>query len=113
MNAYEIPNLRFSVPAGEAVARRRFVAIDSNGAGVLATADSVSIGASTVEAAVGEALDIADGIVIVEASAAIAAGAKVSVATGGKAVTANAGIVVGVAMTSAAADKQFITVKMN
>jgi hypothetical protein len=29
MNAFEMPNLRFSLPAGAAVARRRFVSVDA------------------------------------------------------------------------------------
>ncbi len=112
MNAYEIPNLRFSLPAGEDVSRRRFVTADANGAAVLATADGKTIGVSMTEAASGEALDVADGIVIVEASAEIAAGAEVSVAASGKAVTAGAGDVVGIAITGAAAAGQYITVKI-
>lgn len=126
MNAYEIPNLRFSLPAGEAVARQRFVAVDANGAAVIASAGGAVIGVSMTQAAIGEVLDIADGIVPVEASDEIAAGALVSVAADGKAVTATPSsqaadtpfavtegtVVVGVAITGAAAAGQFLTVKI-
>ena len=126
MNAYEIPNLRFSLPAGEAVPRRRFVTVDSTGEGVLATAGAGAIGVSMNEAADGEVLEVADGIVMVEASDAIAAGADVSAATGGKAVTATAAtqsgttpfavtagsIILGKAITAATAAGQFIAVKI-
>ena len=40
MNAYEIPSLRFSLPAGGAVKRHRFVAVDTNSNGIQAVADS-------------------------------------------------------------------------
>ena len=73
MNAYEIPNLRFSVPAGEDVGRRLFVTVASDGNGVVATADGTVIGVSMNEAAADEVLEIADGIVMVEAGAAVAA----------------------------------------
>ena len=46
MNAYEIPNLRFSLPAGGAVARCRFVSVNAEGKGVQATAATEVIGAS-------------------------------------------------------------------
>ena len=116
MNAYEIPNLRFSMPAGEDVARRRFVAVDSDGKGVVATAGGTVIGVSMNQAADGEVLEIADGIAMVEAGAAIAAGASVSVGTAGKAAVAGTGtgtgIVVGTALTAAAAAGQLIAVKI-
>ena len=113
MNAYEIPNLRFSMPAGEDVARRRFVAVDSDGKGVVATAGSTVIGVSMNQAADGEVLEIADGIAMVEAGAAIAAGASVSVGTAGKAAVAGTGTAVaGTALTAAAAAGQLIAVKI-
>lgn len=112
MNAYEIPNLRFSVPCGGTVARRRFVTVDSSGKGILATSGHV-IGVSMNEAKVGEVLEVADGIVIVEASAAIAAGANVSAAADGKAATTAAdAVVVGKAITAATAAGQLISVKI-
>ena len=67
MNAYEIPKLRFSLPAGEDVARRRFVSVNSSSEGVIATAAGSAIGVSMNQAADGEVLEIADGIAIVEA----------------------------------------------
>lgn len=101
MNAYEIPNLRFSLPAGAAISRRRFVTANASSAGVYATADATVIGVSMNETKIGEVLEIADGIVLVEASAAIAAGSNVSVAVDGKAKVAAAGEVVGIAITAA------------
>lgn len=112
MNAYEIPNLRFSMPAGEDVARRRFVAVDSDGRGVIATAAGSAIGVSMNQAADGEVLEIADGIVMVEASAAITAGADVEVGANGKAVAKTTGIGVGVAITGATGAGQFVAVKL-
>lgn len=113
MNAYEIPNLRFSVPAGEAVGRRLFVTVNSDGKGVVATADGTVIGVSMNEAAADEVLEIADGIVMVEAGAAVAAGSSISVGTAGTAIVAVAGKkVVGTALTAAAAAGQLIAVKI-
>jgi len=113
MNAYEIPNLRFSLPATTALLRRRFLTVDVNAGAVYATADSVTVGVSATEAAAGEAVDVADGIVMVEAADAITAGAKISVGADGKAITAAAGIVVGTALTSAGAASELVTVKVN
>lgn len=125
MNAYEIPNLRFSMPAGEDVARRRFVTVDTNGAAIMADSGTV-IGVSMNEAAADEVLEVADGIVIVEASVAITAGDDISATTDGKAVKATAmtqsgttpfavtagTVVVGKALTTAAAAGQLIAVKI-
>lgn len=112
MNAYEIPNLRFSAPAGEAVGKRRFVTVNSSSEGVIATAAGSAIGVSMNQAAAGEVLEIADGIVIVEAGGAIAAGADVEVGANGKAVAKTTGIGVGVAITSATGAGQFVAVKL-
>lgn len=126
MNAYEIPSLRFSLPAGGAVTEHRFVTADGNGNGIQAIATSQVIGVSMNRTKTGEVLEIADGIVIVEAAAAIAAGAIVSSDANGKAVTATAqtqsgstpfavtpgSVVAGVALTSASKDATFITVKI-
>jgi hypothetical protein len=112
MNAYEIPNLRFSLPAGEDVARRRFVSVNSSSEGVIATAAGSAIGVSMNQAADGEVLDIADGIVIVEAGGAIAAGADVEVGANGKAVAKTTGIGVGVAITGATDAGQLVAVKL-
>lgn len=127
MNAYEIPNQRFSLPAGAAVARRRFVAVNSAGAGIQATASTQVIGVSTNEvdtttlAASKQVLEIADGIVMVTAAATIAAGNAVSANADGKAIVAVAPtygdtsvagtIVVGTALTGADAGA-LITVKL-
>lgn len=116
MFAYEIPGLRFSLPAGGVVARRRFVMVNASGLGVLATAGGQAIGVSMNETKVDEALEIADGIVMVESSAAITSGDSISVADGGKAVKATAGesatIVVGIAITAATAADQLVAVKL-
>ncbi|NMA23640.1 MAG: DUF2190 family protein [Spirochaetales bacterium] len=112
MNAYEIPNLRFSLPAGEDIARRRFVSVNSSSEGVIATTAGSAIGVSMNEAADGEVLDIADGIVVVEAGGAITAGSDVEVGANGKAVAKTTGIGVGVAITGATAAGQLVAVKL-
>ena len=111
-NAYEIPNLRFSLPAGEGVPRRRFVGVNASGEGVIATAAGSAIGVSMNQAADGEVLEIADGIVMVEAGGAITPGDVIEVGTGGKAVTNTGGIGIGIALTGAASANLFITVKI-
>lgn len=111
-NAYEIPNLRFSLPAGEDIPRRRFISVNSSGEGVLATAGGSAIGVSMNEAAAGEVLEVADGIVMVEAGGAITAGSGIEVGTDGKAVTTSNGVVVGTALTKAANANLFVTVKL-
>ena len=107
MHAYEIPNLRFSVPAGANIPRRRFVTVNALGEGVIASAGGYAIGVSMNDADVGEVLEVSDGIVIVETGAAVSAGAKVSVGADGKAVTASEGTeatpIVGIAITGAGA----------
>lgn len=111
-NAYEIPNLRFSLPAGEDIPRRRFISVNSSGEGVIATEGESAIGVSMNEAAAGEVLEVADGIVVVEAGDAIEAGTGISVAEDGLAVTASDGVVVGTALTNAASANLFVTVKL-
>lgn len=127
MNAYEIPNQRFSLPAGAAVDRFRFVSADANGAGIHATASTQVIGVSTnlvdttTVPAAKQIVEIADGIVMVEAAGNVAAGAAVSSDANGKAVTATpvtygdtsvaGSIVVGSALTGGGAG-ELITVKL-
>ena len=101
MAAYEIPNMRFSAEAGAAVERRRFVKINADEQGVQAGAGDAVIGASMVDAAKGEVLEIANGIVIVEAAAAIEAGSEVQSDADGKAIPIDQGHVAGIAMTNA------------
>lgn len=110
MHAYEIPNLRFSVPAGVNVPRQRFVTVNASGEGIIASEDGYAIGVSMNDAGAGEVLEVSDGIVIVETGEAVSAGAKVSVGADGKAVTATeasddteATPVVGIAITGAGA----------
>ena len=102
MNAYEIPSLRFSMPAGGAVARHRFVAVDANGNGIQAIATSNIIGASMNQAKSGEVLEIADGIVMIEAAKAVTAGTLAYADADGK-VTDAGTVVAGSVITSAVA----------
>ena len=111
-NAYEIPNLRFSLPAGADIPRRRFVGVNATGEGVIATAAESAIGVSMNQAADGEVLEIADGIVMVEAGGAITPGAGIEVGTDGKAVTNTGGIGIGIALTGAAGAGNVVAVKM-
>lgn len=119
MFAYEIPGLRFSLPAGGAVARCRFVAV-ANEKAIQATNEALVIGASMNEVteaehtAGGHIVEIADGIVMVEAAGAITAGAAVYPDANGKA-TATAGaatVIAGIAITAAAAAGDLVAVKM-
>lgn len=103
MNAYEIPSLRFSLPAGGAVKRHRFVAVDANSNGIQAGATTSSIiGASMNEASIGQVLEIADGIVMIEAAKTVTAG-SLAYASGEGKVTDAGTIVAGIIITSAAA----------
>jgi hypothetical protein len=104
MNAYEIPNLRYSLPAGGAVDVRRFVSIDANGNGIQATSSTPVVGASMNKVATGQVLEVADGIVMVTAGAAITAGTNVSADANGMAIptpTTGSPIVAAVAVTGA------------
>lgn len=118
MYAYEIPNLRFSLPAGGAVARCRFVSV-ANDKATQATNATAVIGASMNEVTADELaagdriVEIADGIVMVEAGTAITAGARVYASADGKAVnTEGTAGVAGVAITGAAGAGELIAVKI-
>ena len=118
MNAFEIPGLRYSLPAGGAVARHRFVAVNTDGLGIQAVATSNTVGASlnAVETDKGvtaaqQIVEVADGLVIVEAGGEIGAGVKAYADADGKAV-ATGTIVAGVTVTGAAAAGALITVKI-
>ena len=102
MNAYEIPSLRFSLPAGGAVKRHRFVAVDANSNGIQAVADSNIIGVSMNETSAGQVLEIADGIVMVEAAKAVTAGSLAYADADGK-VTDTGSVIAGIVITSAVA----------
>lgn len=102
MNAYEIPSLRFSLPAGGAVKRHRFVAVDANSNGIQAAADFNIIGASMNETSAGQVLEIADGIVMVEAAKDVTAGTLAYADADGK-VTDTGTVVAGIVITSAVA----------
>lgn len=110
MAAYEIPNMRFSAEAGAAVERRRFIVINADEQGVQAGAGDAVVGASMVDAAVGEVLEIANGIVIVEAADEIEAGSEVQSDADGKAIPVDQGHVAGIAMTNASGDGSLISV---
>ena len=102
MNAYEIPGLRYSLPAGGAVERHRFVTVDENSNGIQAVADSNIIGASMNKTSAGQVLEIADGIVMVEAAKAVTAG-KLAYADASGKVTDTGTVVAGIVITSAVA----------
>lgn len=112
MYAYEIPNLRFSLPSGGAVAMNRFVVVNASSQAVQALADKVVIGVSMNETILGQVQEIADGIVMVTAGAIVAAGASVSSDANGKAITAVAGSIAGIAITASTAADQLIAVKI-
>lgn len=117
MNAYEIPNLRFSLPAGGAVERCRFVSVNSDGAGIQATAATQIVGASmnlvtaAENTAGGHIVEVADGIVMVEASGTITAGALVYSDADGKAASSGT-IIAGKAITGATAAGNLVAVKI-
>ena len=111
MFAFEIPGMRFSLPAGAAIERCRFVSVNAEGNGVTATATTAVVGASMNKTAVGEVLEVADGIVMVEAAGAITAGTKIASDANGKVVTATDAFV-GVALTAATAAGQLVAVKI-
>lgn len=116
MYAYEIPGLRFSLPAGGAVAQHRFVSV-ANEAAIQATASTKVVGVSMNEVTAAELakhesiVEIADGIVMVEAGGAVTSGAGVAADADGKAVAAT-GTAIGIAITAATAAGQLIAVKL-
>lgn len=112
MFAYEIPGMRFSLPAGANVERHRFVSVDASSNGVMATASTPVVGVSMNKANTAEVLEVADGIVMVEAAEAITAGVSVYADASGKAIATGSGDVVGIALTAATGAGQIITVKM-
>lgn len=111
MNAYEIPGLRFSLPAGAEIARARFVSVDASGNGIQATAATQVIGASMNQSKLGEVLEVADGIVMVEAAGAVTSGVAVYANADGKAVTEGTNKA-GVAITATTGAGQLVAVKI-
>lgn len=109
MFAYEIPGMRFSLPAAATVERYRFVSVNANSNGIPATASTAIVGVSMNKAAANEVLEVADGIVMVEAGGAVTAGAKVVSNAAGQAV---AGDGTAIALTAATAAGEIITVKI-
>jgi hypothetical protein len=114
MAAFEIPNLRFSGIAGEAITRRRFVKpVSDNGNTVyeMAGAGEAAVGVSMNDPAINEVLEVADGFVIVEAGEGIVVGADVESDANGKAIALASGVKLGVAITATSADEELITIK--
>jgi hypothetical protein len=120
MNAYEIPDLRFSLPAGGAIARFRFISVGANSTAVQATATTpvigVSMNAVVTNAGVTAAQQIAEiatGLIQVEAGGVVAVGVRVVSNADGKAIAlTNEPFAAGVAITNAAAAGDLITVKI-
>lgn len=112
MNAYEIPGLRYSLPAGSNVARHRFVSVNDKSEGVQATASTPVIGVSMNQTKAGEVLEIADGIVMVEAAAPITSGKGVAPDADGKAVSSDSSPI-GVTITGTAVAGGLVAVKIN
>lgn len=110
MNAYEIPGLRFSIPAGTEVLRGRFVTVHDDGLGYPCALSDKAIGVSMNHAKAGEVLELADGIVMVETGEAIEAGAIVGPDGEGRVIKEQTGPYV--AITSATDYGQFIAVKI-
>jgi hypothetical protein len=111
MFAFEIPNLRFSMPAVRDIPRHRFVCLNNDGATI--NDEKFAVGVSMNEAKAGQVLEIADGLVIVEASEAIEAGYLVGFDATGRAVpTSDPAIATAVAITPASAAGELITVKI-
>ena len=118
MYAYEIPGMRFSLPAGGAVARHRFVSV-ANETAIQATAATAVVGVSMNEVTAEEIaadkriVEIAEGIVMVEASGAITSGTIVYSDASGKA-TATKGTseAAGIAITAATGAGDIIAVKI-
>ena len=113
MHAFEIPGLRFSLPAGAAVKRATFVSVNADSQGVTATASTEVIGVAMNQCdKADEVLEIADGIVMVVAGGAITAGSAVASNATGQATTASdAGC--GIALTGASKAGEFVTVKLS
>lgn len=121
MNAYEIPNLQFSLKVKTDIARYRFVTVDADGYAVQATGTEPVIGVSReawVEADYPEAepaIPIADGILMVESSAVIASGTQIISDANGMAAAATdpaTEVVCGVAITNSTAAGALIAVKV-
>lgn len=111
MFAFEIPGMRYSLTAGAAIERHRFVSVDASSNGIVATASTPVVGVSMNKVAVNEVLEVADGIVMVEAGGAVTPGAGVASNATGQAV-ASADASIGVALTGASAAGELITIKL-
>lgn len=104
MNAYEIPNFRFSLPAGSTFNPNRFVSVNSDGNGIQAIATTHIVGVSYNKGISGDVMEVATGILMVETGAAVTAGTTVSADADGKAIptpTEGTPIIAGLALTSA------------
>ena len=113
MFAYEIPGMRFSLPAGGAIAQRRFVSVNVDGNGIQSTAATAVVGVSMNEVKANQVLEVADGLVMVETAGAINAGVEVYSDAEGKATTTKGTLAAaGVAITGATGAGEIITVKV-
>lgn len=111
MPAYEIPKLRFSTSAAEAITRRRFVKPTTADTFSMAEIGDAPVGVSMNDPKQDETLEVADGIVMVEAGGTVVAGARATCGANGVAHSAGPGATVGCFLTGGDAG-ELVTVKM-
>jgi hypothetical protein len=111
MAAFEIPGLRFSSNAAEAITRRRFVVPSTDDSCRMAEIGNYVIGVSMNNPAQDEVLEIADGIVMVEAGGTCVAGGRCTCGANGVAIPAGPGATVGNFLTGGDTG-ELVTVKM-
>jgi hypothetical protein len=110
VNAFQIPGTRWTLVAGAAIPRYRFLSVNSDGNAILATATARVIGVSQNQTALNEKQEIqSGGVVIVEAASAITAGAAVGPDANGLVVS---GGTAGTAITAATQAGQLVSVLM-
>lgn len=100
MAAYEIPSLRFSGIAAEAITRRRFIKPTSDETFSMSDAGEIAVGVSMNDPAQDEVLEIADGIVMVEAGETFTIGTEIESGTNGVAAVLASGIKLGTCLTA-------------
>lgn len=110
MAAFEIPNLRFSGIAKDAIEQYTFVAVNKDETYSTAKASAKPVAVAMNEAKAGEVLEMADGIVMVKASEKIAAGDAVKSSEGKAAKDSEGTATVGIALTNAESD-EYVTIK--
>lgn len=111
MAAFEIPSLRFSSNAAEAITRRRFVIPTTDDTTSMAESGTAAIGVSMNDPKQNEVLEIADGIVMVEAGATVTIGSEVQSGANGVALNYASGVKVGIFLTGGDVG-ELVTVKM-